>query len=183
MKANLKATVIIILLTLMLWATVGRSQESTPLGVRHHGMLVLPPRDQVVMSLIFDRVPDFQSVDEFGRQADAFQVWLTYEGGPVSGEAPDSLIRGAEIHVAGTVRLRWIEPASSDPNAGGWGELLGEVPYRQAGRFVSFAFPLAWLEATALPISYTLESYYDYGHWNGQTYTGVSVVPRLLAMR
>jgi hypothetical protein len=179
MKATLEAIRMTITLALLVWTTVSWSAEPSPLGVRHHGLLLLPRTGQVVMTLIFSRVPDLTSVDAFGRQADAFQVWLTYEGGPASGDSADSLIRGAEIYVADTVRLRWIAPASSDPNAGGWGELIGEVPYFQRGRLLSFAFPFAWLQATSPEIAYELETYYDYGHWDGRTYTGVSVGPRV----
>ena len=79
----------------------------------------------VDFSLTFNQVPDFFTVDQFGRQANSFQFYIATS--PFPGLYPPrpyaSLIRGEEIHVAGDLRVRNDNPPDPDPNASGWGSI------------------------------------------------------------
>jgi hypothetical protein len=103
-----------------------------------------PVTEQVTFTLTFNRVPDFQTVDEFARQADSFQYYVL---GDLSLPYPayyDSIIRGDEIHVVpGVLRIRDAVPSDPDPAAGGWGPIRGEVPYRLEGNVFTFSVALS----------------------------------------
>jgi len=99
----------------------------------------------------FDSPPDLFTLDEFGRVADSFQYEID-SNGPVSRDLPvgsvEAVIRGDEIHVAGTLRVRaageGVEP-DPDPDAGGWGRRRAELPFDIDGPDLSFEVPLAAL--------------------------------------
>ena len=97
----------------------------------------------------FDSVPDFRTLDEFGRVADSFQYeidddWRAPVGLPPEGL--DAIVRGDEIHVADALRIRdtgFVTGPDPDPVAGGWGAIITEVPFELNGRELRFEAPLA----------------------------------------
>ena len=112
----------------------------------------------VDFSLTFNQVPYFFTVDEFGRQANAFQFYIATN--PFTGLYPPrpyaSLIRGGEIHVAGDIRVRNDSPPDPDPNASGWGSIRGIVPFTLNGQTLTFSVPSSVLNVSA-PFAYTLQ--------------------------
>lgn len=92
----------------------------------------------------FDAAPDFHTLDEFGRLADSFQYEIDDDpfapaGLPVDGL--DAVVRGDEIHLADALRIRdadFNRDPNPDPAAGGWGDVLAEVPFRLDGNELRF---------------------------------------------
>jgi hypothetical protein len=127
---------------------------------------------EVLFTINFNKTPDFLSTDEFGRQADSFQYFIEADGKfPIWRGSPyyselDAIVRGEEIHVAGTVRFRKALPSSSDPNSGGWGDIRGSVPYNLNGNTVSFSAPPQLLGDSDGFFSYGLE-WYEFGASSG----------------
>ncbi|MFB2875589.1 hypothetical protein [Floridanema aerugineum] len=103
---------------------------------------------KVIFTIEFNEVPDFFTVDEFNRQADSFQYYIDADGNlPVFGGSPyysglEAIIRGAEIPVAGDIRVRNVFPSSDEPTSGGWGSFRGSVPYTLNGTVLTFSTPL-----------------------------------------
>jgi hypothetical protein len=102
---------------------------------------------QAIFTINFNEVPDFFSVDEFGRQADAFQYFIDGDGNfpfslgnPVYSEL-ETIIRGGEINIAGDIRVRDVFGVGG-PNSGGWGPIRGSVPYTLNGTQLTFSTPL-----------------------------------------
>jgi hypothetical protein len=124
--------------------------------------------------VLFSGRPDFYKVDEFGRQRDEFQFEI--DGPGVSQDWPfETLIRGGEIHLAGDIRIRNVEPPVLSPEAGGWGAVRGSVGYSLSDNRLSFSVPFDILGAPDGAFSYTAYSV-NYGAWNGDEFKG-SVVP------
>lgn len=131
---------------------------------------------EVLFTIDFNRVPDFFSVDEFGRQADSFQYFINIDGKfPVFSETSpfyaslETIIRGEEINVGGDVRIRNVFPiGSEEPNSGGWGNIRGSVPYTLDGTVLKFSAPLQLVGDSDGLFSYALELY-EFGAWNGIT--------------
>lgn len=97
---------------------------------------------EVRFTLTFSHIPDFSTLDQYGRQADSFQFYLhAPESEP---ELFDGLIRGEEIHVNGDLRVR-DRLGDGGPDACGWGPLRGAVPFRREGATLTWSLPLAWL--------------------------------------
>ncbi|BAY75440.1 hypothetical protein NIES25_18850 [Nostoc linckia NIES-25] len=119
---------------------------------------------EVLFTINFNRVPDFFSVDEFGRQADSFQYYIERdEKLPVVGEVSpfypnlESIIRGEEINVAGDVRIRNVfSVGPAEPNSGGWGSIRGSVPYTLDGTLLKFSAPLELVSDSDGLFSYEL---------------------------
>jgi hypothetical protein len=67
------------------------------------------------------------------------------------------LLRGGEIHVAGTLPVRNDSPSdTSDPNSGGWGSIRGSVSYSLVGTTMTFSIPADVLNVQGL-FAYTLQ--------------------------
>jgi len=98
-----------------------------------------PTDNQTYFSVTFSTVPDFMSVDGFGRQADSFQYYITYAA-PYTLQNFSILIRGDEIHYASTIVIR-DRSGVPDPHSGGWGPKRGEVPYTLSGKTLTFSCP------------------------------------------
>ena len=105
----------------------------------------------VRFSVVFDESPDFWTLDEFGRVADSFQYeidadWAAPVGLPAEGL--EAVVRGEEIRVADTLRIRdaglTVTP-DSDPVAGGWGAVRAEVPFELDGAELTFTAHLSHL--------------------------------------
>ena len=113
----------------------------------------------VNFTLTFNQVPDFFTVDPFGRQAYGFQFYIattTNIAIPYPLPPYASLVRGGEIHVAGTLPVRNDSPSDSDPNSGGWGSIRGSVSYSLVGTTMMFSIPADVLNVQG-PFAYTLQ--------------------------
>lgn len=129
--------------------------------------------------LLFDRMPDFTSVDSQRMQADAFQIFIAFDPNEQRpNNQPDIVIRGSEINVANDVRIRNARPPiECDNNAGGWGTLRGSVPFYLSpivgtGAILTFNVPFTLLGVSGR-FSYAIETYHDYGSI-GNTVYGVA---------
>ncbi len=100
-----------------------------------------PATSVVTFSIQFNEVPDFQAVDQFGRQANEFQVMTIRDGG-VKGSPDyyDAIVRGGEIHTTGEIVIRAPSPLRAD---GPWGDTRLQVPFTVLGTTVTFSAPLA----------------------------------------
>lgn len=137
---------------------------------------------EAFFTIEFNEVPDFFTVDSFGRQADSFQYYIETDGElPVFRGSPyyselDIIIRGEEIHVAGDIRIRDALPIDSGgSNSGGWGLLRGSVPYTLNGTVLRFSAPLELIGDSDGLFSYQLEAY-EFGALNAFTTERRSVV-------
>jgi len=136
--------------------------------------------DQTVFfDIVFNQAPDFKTVDSFGRHADAFQ----YEIVPNTNANIDSLpfgairavVRGDEIGGGHVIPIRdgFEHGASSDPTSGGWGAILGKVPFTLQGPQLAFSAPFDFLGTTDGHFTYRLFTT-NYGSTVSQV-QGVSV--------
>ena len=102
----------------------------------------------VRFDLTFDETPDFFTADEFGRLADSFQYEIDGDWNAPVGIPPEGLdrvVRGDEIRVAGALRVRdagFGMTPDPDPDAGGWGGVRAELPFRLDGTRLRFEAPL-----------------------------------------
>ncbi len=106
-----------------------------------------PGTGQVSFKLIFNRPPDFQTVDSIGRPADAFQYQVIGNPGLLYPRNYDSIIRGDELSLdPSMLRIRNAYPSDpSDPDAHGWGSIRGKVPYQLDGNVLTFSTPLGMI--------------------------------------
>ena len=120
-------------------------------------------------ALHFNRMPDFFTLDANQRQADSFQIFVALNPAtpnPANPQSVDVLIRGDEIHLAKSIRIRDARPATADPSAGGWGALRGTVLYQLQAEgdgtaWLSFDVTYSLL-GIAGQFAYALETY-NYG--------------------
>ena len=139
----------------------------------------------VAFSLTFNCVPDFRTVDEYGRSAYNFQFYLaTNAVVPPTDQDPPSpyacVIRGPEdISVIGEIRVRGNPPELMDTNAppnddplsGGWGPVQGSTLYSMTGPTMTFSLPASALNVTG-SFAYGL-LLVTYGGWSTH-YSGLS---------
>ncbi|HYX18849.1 MAG TPA: hypothetical protein VE944_31670 [Nostoc sp.] len=118
---------------------------------------------EVLFTIDFNRVPDFFTVDQAGRQADSFQYYVEADGEfPIFRGSPffselESIIRGEEINVAGDIRIRDVFSVGPlEPNSGGWGKIRGSVPYSLDGTVLKFSAPLQFIGDSDGLFSYQL---------------------------
>ncbi len=100
-------------------------------------------------NLTFNQPPDFKTLDSAGRPADSFQIDFAGKY-PVPGESfprdLTSIVRGDEIHLADTLRIR-SATGIGGADSGGWGPVVTTVPFSLVGDTVSFSVPskdLGW---------------------------------------
>jgi hypothetical protein len=143
MKTTL-ATILCSVVAAMIGTAGASAQAPDGLTALSESAVFDPVTGQVSFTLTLNRAPDFETVDEFGRQADAFQYYIL---GDLSLPYPayyDSIIRGEEIHaMPGVLRIRDPLPSNPDPATGGWGPIRGEVPYRLEGNVLTFSVALS----------------------------------------
>ncbi|AUB34365.1 PEP-CTERM protein-sorting domain [Nostoc flagelliforme CCNUN1] len=137
---------------------------------------------EVLFTIDFNRVPDFFTLDQVGRQADSFQYFID-----PSGELPifrppsaysnlSSIIRGEEINVAGDIRIRDVFSVGPlEPNSGGWGKIRGSVPYSLDGTVLKFSAPLQFIGDSDGLFSYRLELY-EFGGGGGNANENKSII-------
>lgn len=105
--------------------------------------------EQVCFEIVFNREPDFIATDSDGTQIEAFQYEI--DGDWTAGQESfgfdriDAVIRGGEIHQEGLLPIRDTR-ASDDPQAGGWGRILDQVPLDIEGSQVSFTLPASLID-------------------------------------
>ncbi len=134
---------------------------------------------QVVrFEIFFNLEPDFFTLDPQGRQADSFQFHLDTMPGHqgMYGSSPfpwETIVRGEEVHLNSLIPIRdHICGPSTAPGSGGWGSILGSVPYTLADTFQTFEAPFPMLNTTTGDFRYRLELYH-YGTLT-QLYRGLS---------
>jgi len=99
---------------------------------------------EALFTLVFNRVPDFYTLDEHGRTADSFQYYIDFDSSPVwqGANFVETIIRGGEIHAYDQIPFRDQSGTSSDPTSGGWGEIRALVPYQLEGAALTFTASL-----------------------------------------
>ena len=147
--------------------------------VVRHEVLVDGPRNEAIFNLWLSEEPDFEAVDEVGRQSHSFQFFVDTPvlgafyrrlGGGAEPLHPLVLIRGEEIHYNGSLIAREIEPfydPTTDPASGGWGPVVATMAVTQDRQRVSFRLPLSVLGgendsaplANPMAVHYFLELY------------------------
>jgi len=97
-------------------------------------------------SLTFNQAPDFTTVDSLGRPANSFQVEFDGAVDPAT-SLPDDLtavVRGDEIRLGDGLPIR-TPTGDGGANSGGWGPVVGTVPFSLTGDTVSFDVPTSEL--------------------------------------
>lgn len=143
--------VVKLLPTLMGVATIGLSSSwpaQAALMVNSQSAVTNLDTQEVLFTIDFNEVPDFSTVDEFGRQADSFQYFVDADGElpvPFGGDPPyselETIIRGGEIYVASDIPVRDVL-GEGGPNSGGWGPIRGSVPFALNDTVLTFSAPL-----------------------------------------
>lgn len=105
-------------------------------------------------SIDFPHVPNFYSVDAFGRVADSFQIQISANPNGSPQINPTTVIRGDEIHYSSAITIRNGSPPSSDPQSGGYGTVRGTVPFSITGTDLTFTTPLSLIGAPTGNFSY-----------------------------
>jgi hypothetical protein len=116
--------------------------------------------------LLFNETPDFTTLDSNGRPQDSFQIFIAYNpatANPSNPQSADVVIRGDEIHIADAIRIRAARPPVADPNAGGWGAILGVVRFHvktepNGTARLNFSVPFAVLGITG-QFGWVVETY------------------------
>ncbi|MHC5028354.1 MAG: hypothetical protein ACYTGR_16505 [Planctomycetota bacterium] len=122
-----------------------------PIDVLSHSVVHDPTLQQVIFTIEFDRAPDFFTLDDIGRQHDAFQFYV--DSNPATGGpgpyAWDRIVRGAEIHFDNDVRIRdsTLPDVPGEPS-GGWGPVVDAVPYALSDTELSFSVSFESLGTT-----------------------------------
>lgn len=146
------------LLTLLIGGTA-----QAALKVNSQSAVVDVDTQKVLFTIDFNQVPDFFNVDQFGRQADSFQYYIrpdgklpVFEGSPYFSKL-STIIRGAEINIAGDIRVRDVSPNDTgEANSGGWGPIRGSVPYTLNSTTLTFSTPLQLIGSEDGLFSYNL---------------------------
>ena len=104
---------------------------------------------EALFTLVFNRIPDFYTVDEYGRQADGFQYYIDFDCNPIQqgvkfqgASSAETIVRGGEIYAYDQIPFRDESGTSSDPTSGGWGEIRALVPYQLDGAALTFTASL-----------------------------------------
>ncbi len=157
----------------------GAADSVRDFHIVRHDVLVDVPRNEAIFNLWLSEEPDFETVDEVGRQSHSFQYFVDTpvfgafyrrSGGGAEQLHPLVLIRGEEIHYNGSLIAREIEPfydPTTDPASGGWGPVVATMAVKQDRKRVSFHLPLSVFDgengsgplASPMAIHYFLELY------------------------
>jgi hypothetical protein len=158
MKQNMsRFTIFAVLLTLILCGFA--PTKHAKFRIVSNSAVFNPINRKVLFTVEFSRIPNFTSIDDFGRQANSFQYYILGEGKQRYSELYDSIIRGEEIHITQTnIRIRNAYPPVSDPAAGGWGSIRATVPFTLSGNILTFSAPLSTISDHS-SFSYELGSF------------------------
>lgn len=125
------------------------SNVNAALVALEYGSTVDNLSQEVTFFIKFNEAPDFFTVDSFGRQAGEFQYYIdadALDSTPHQNHV-ESIVRGGEIHLDGDIRIRdRYGYDGTDTNSGGWGPILGSVPYTLSGTLLSFTTPWSLLK-------------------------------------
>jgi len=132
---------------------------------------------EVLFAIVFNRVPDFYTMDEYGRTADNFQYYIDIDCSPVwyGSNFAETVIRGSEIATCGLIVLRNASGESADLTSGGWGEIIGLVPFQLDGTKLTFSASFQEIGDLDGQFSYALHLSSEYGCTSDWIY--VSQVP------
>lgn len=96
----------------------------------------------------YKNVPEFLTTDCHKRQAHAFQFYMAYDTTHTPSASDDSwdvIIRGEEIHIDGTIRLRNsnLSGPQNNEESGGWGPLMTSngIDYQIFYTTITFSIP------------------------------------------
>jgi len=141
---------------------------------------------QANFSLRFDRPPDFFTLDDVGRPADAFELFTdTASSDPIqstvnglNGSGPlgtQTIISGYDIATRRQLNIWWPKPVSEwipgDPDSRA--VLRTYSDYTLAGDTLSFSLPLSLLHEPDGAFNYGFQLF-QYGGWTTFNYYGVS---------
>ena len=107
---------------LLLLALVPSVAAKQPFAIDSYSTSYDHSTSTITWTIRFTAKPDFQTADEFNRQANSFQILVPDE----------EVVRGEEIHCVGDIPIRRVSPAVDEPCSGGWGRVVTEVPYTAA---------------------------------------------------
>jgi hypothetical protein len=131
--------------------SVGRAGVTAgpPLKIASQAVHLDLPDGQAAFSLTFDHAPDFDHPDALGRRHDSFQYEIAPSLSDIQNAdlfAITAVVRGDELS-ATQLPIRAGVADGIDPSAaaGGWGPLIGSVPYHLDGSTITFAAPLGLL--------------------------------------
>jgi hypothetical protein len=117
-----------------------------------------PVAGSVTFTLVFNRVPDFQTEDSLGRRADAFQYYILGDPTLPYPAYYDAIVRGEELDpISGLLPIRDAVPPSSDPATGGWGPIRAVVPFQLSGRTLKFSASLDMISDHSLDGHFSYE--------------------------
>jgi hypothetical protein len=127
----------------------------------------------VTFSIMFDDVPNFTTVDAFGRQADSFQFYVDSQRKSLLGDfykaargeadpIGKSIIRGESIHAGSGIPIVWVDPAGGPPESGGWGATHTTVPFSLHGKMLKLEVSIPDLEDDDGVFWYYFETF-EYG--------------------
>jgi hypothetical protein len=115
----------------------------------------------VDFSLTFNQSPDFATQDTLG-PADSFQIDFNGNFDPHSTTAfrnsLTAVVRGDEIHIAGDIPIRSLN-GTGGANSGGFGPVVGSVPFNLIGDTVTFSVPTKDLGYTGHSYQYEAISF------------------------
>jgi hypothetical protein len=137
--------VVVVLVAGLVCALPPASSAQAPEGltVLSESAVFDPVTGEVTFTMVFNRQPDFQTEDSFGRRADSFQYYILGDPTLPYPAYYDALIRGDEIDLAsGRLPIRNAVPPATDPAAHGWGTVRGVVPFRLSGTVLTFSASL-----------------------------------------
>jgi hypothetical protein len=118
----------------------------------------------ITFELMWNRPPDFFTLDSVGRQADAFAYYFDTRPGV------DALLTFFGDGPPGGVQSRiWTLDIPSNGMLSVMGPQPGAVPYTLNGSDLSFTVPFQMLGEEDGQFSYRFELY-EYGGWTGVTY-------------
>jgi len=133
----------------MLVMVLTAGNVSAALIALEYGSTVDNSNHEVTFFIKFNNEPDFFTVDGAGRQADSFQYYVDVDALSSTPEQnnAESIVRGEEIHLYGEIKIRdRYGNDGTDPNSGGWGPILGSLPYILSGDLLSFTAPWSFLK-------------------------------------
>jgi hypothetical protein len=142
----------------LLWRAAPAS-GAPPFEIVTHSVDVDVAQRRTRFSLTFNQRPDFFTVDEFDRPANAFQYWYDARPGGFEFAGEDVVvIRGSEIRFSGALPVRAsLNPSGEEfPHAEGWGEERGQVPVEMNEATLQFTVPWKLLGEDDTRFSYRL---------------------------
>jgi hypothetical protein len=140
---RLLITVLAVGLGAMLPVSSAAAQATCGLCLRSQSAVFDPDTGQVTFRMVFTKVPDFETRDEFGRPAEGFQYYIVGDRSLPYPRNFDTIIRQEEIGIPdGMLRIRNAYPSDPDPRSGGWGTIRADIPYQLDRRVLIFSVDL-----------------------------------------